>query len=926
MTPHWHTQPVDAVLKTWSTAESGLAAEAAAERLQTHGPNELRERRGKGPWRMLAGQFTETMVLILILAGVLSAFLGKLTETTAILAIVILFGVLGFIQEHRAERAMVALRQLAVPAVRVRRDGQVGEVPACELVPGDIVLLEAGNAVPADLRLVEAVQLKIQEAALTGESEPIEKNVEAIPDPGLPLGDRRNMAYLGTSVTFGRGRGVVVATGMHTELGRVATLIQDVAPQRTPLQRRLDQLARTLAAAGALAAALVAAGGWWSGEPLADMFLTAVSVAVAVVPEGLPAVVTITLALGAQRMLRRNALIRKLPAVETLGAVTVICSDKTGTLTENRMTVTVVDAAGERLDLMETLRRSRPSVTAAECRTSAAWDVPAPIRLALAAGALCNDAVLRADAGPGCFSAIGDPTEGALLVAAARTGVMPDRLQAAAPRVAEVPFDSNRKRMTTVHRWAGDIPDALLPFKEAELAAFTKGASDGLLSLATEVWTAARPEPLTQAWRDRIHAASERLARDGMRVLGVAFRPLRAPVDSINAELLERDLTFLGLIGLMDPPRAAVRPAVATCRAAGIRPVMITGDHPLTAGAIARDLGMAGSPEAVTGEALNRMGPSELAAIVEEVSVFARVSPEDKLRIVDALKQRGQVVAMTGDGVNDAPALRKADIGVAMGITGTDVAKEAADMVLVDDNFATIVDAVAEGRTIYANLMRFVKFSLGGNLGKVLVMLAAPLFGIHVALRPLQLLWLNLLTDGLMGLGLGVEPAEADAMQRPPRPPDAPVLDTAAKVHIGWAGAVMAVAALGLGAAYFEPLQPEDTTWQTMIFAALGFTQIGHALGLRASGHPGFAVAANPLMAVLTLATLVLQLAAIYLPFLERFFGLVPLAWEDLGLAFAMGVLTWAGVKIERAFLRGRKKTAAGTAGGDLMNLQRPEN
>jgi len=911
MTPHWHTQTVDAVLKTWSSTGSGLAGAAAAERLRTHGPNELEERRGKSALRMLAEQFASAMVLILMAAGTISAFLGKFVETTAIFAIVVLFAVLGFLQEFRAERAMAALRRLAVPVVRVRRDGRAAEVPAREIVPGDIVLLEAGQAVPADLRLMEAVQLKIQEAALTGESEPVEKTTEPIPDAGLPLGDRRNMAYLGTSATYGRGCGVVVATGMHTELGRIATLIQEVPAQRTPLQDRLDQLARGLAAAGGLAAVLVAVVGWWSGEPLVDMFLTAVSVAVAVVPEGLPAVVTITLALGAQRMLRRNALIRKLPAVETLGAVTVICSDKTGTLTENRMTVAVVDVAGERLDLLETLRRQRPSVTADECRASAGWNVPLPIRLTLAAAALCNDAVLQATGGPDCYTALGDPTEGALLVAAARTGMFPDRLQAAAPRTAEMPFDSIRKRMTTVHRLAGDLPEALRPFQASEPVAFIKGAADGLLELTAQVWDGERPEPLTDAWRARIRTASDQLARDGMRVLGVACRFLNGPAASASAEQLERELIFLGLIGLMDPPRSAVRPAVAVCRTAGIRPVMITGDHPLTAVAIARDLGMADRPEAVSGDALNRMGPSDLAAVVEEVSVYARVSPEDKLRIVDALKQRGQVVAMTGDGVNDAPALKKADIGVAMGITGTDVAKEAADMVLVDDNFATIVAAVEEGRTIYANLMRFIKFSLGGNLGKVLVMLAAPLFGINVALRPLQLLWLNLLTDGLLGLGLGVEPAEADAMRRPPRPPEAPVIERADRVHVGWVGVVIAAATLGLGVAYFDPAQPENATWQTMIFAALGFTQIGHALGLRAAGHSSLSVAANPMLAVLTAAALALQLAAIYLPFLDRFFGLTPLALPDLGLAAAMGVLTWVGIQVEKRL----------TASGRLRSL-----
>ena len=905
----WHTKPVEDVLRHWSTAEAGLAAAEAAARLKTHGPNELTQRRGKGPLAMLWEQFTETMVLILIAAGVISAFLGKGTETAAILAIVVIFAVLGFVQEYRAERAMAAQKQPAVPVVRVRRNGGLREMSARELVPGDIVLLEAGNAVPADVRLLESAGLRIQEAALTGESEAVEKTLDAIPEAELPVADRRNMAYLGTSVTCGRGSAVVIATGMKTELGKIAGLIQDVAPEKDPLQQRLDRIGQALAAAGGIAAVLVLLVGWWSGEPLADMFLTAVSVAVAVVPEGLPAVVTITLALGAQRMLRRNALIRKLPAVETLGAVTVICSDKTGTLTENRMTVTVADAAGERLNIMENLRRRAPTVTADECRISADWDLPLPIRLALAAGALCNDAILTSDAGPGCFHAIGDPTEGALLVAAARCGMLPDRLQAAAPRVAEVPFDSNRKRMTTVHRLApgGAVPDALIAFKGTGQVAFIKGAMEGLLGLSTRVWAAEQPELLTDALREQIRATNDGLAQAGMRVLGVAFRPLEVAPSAASAGDIERDLTFLGLIGLMDPPRAAVKSALATCKAAGIRPVMITGDHPFTAVAIARDLGIAERPEAVTGEALSRMGPSDLAGLVDRVSVYARVSPEDKLRIVDALKQRGQVVAMTGDGVNDAPALKKAAIGVAMGITGTDVAKEAADTVLLDDNFATLVAAVKEGRVIYANILRFIKFSLGGNLGKVLVMLAAPLFGINVALRPLQLLWLNLLTDGLMGLGLGLEPAEADTMRKPPRMPDAPVLDRASRVHIGWVGVVIAATTLGLGALYVNPAQPEDTTWQTMIFAALGFTQIGHALGLRASGRPVLSFRSNPIMAALTLVTLALQLGAIYLPFMDRFFDLTPLSLKDLGIAFAMGVLTWAGVQVENLIKNHRR-------------------
>jgi Ca2+-transporting ATPase len=565
------------------------------------------------------------------------------------------------------------------------------------------------------------------------------------------------------------------------------------------------------------------------------------------------------------------------------------------------MTVSVVDAAGERLNITETMRRHQPSVTEEECRLIELEPLPKPLSLVLAAGALCNDAVLKPDARAGCFHALGDPTEGALVVAAAQAWMFKDALQAALPRIAELPFDSERKRMTTVHRVAdrNALPEPLQVLPDRNHVSFTKGAVDSLLDVTTTVWTDGHPEPLTPEWRSRIQAANDELAKGGMRVLGVALRFL----DSLPRDLsqdLEKDLTFIGLVGLMDPPRAAVRPAVETCKRAGIRPVMITGDHPLTAVAIAHDLQMADSPEVVTGEALNRMTEGALEETVDRVSVYARVSPEDKLRIVTALQRRGQVVAMTGDGVNDSPALKKADIGVAMGITGTDVAKEAADIVLLDDNFATIVAAVEEGRVIFDNLLRFIKFSLGGNLGKVLVMLCAPLLGINVALRPLQLLWLNLLTDGLMGLGLGVEPAEADAMNRPPRRPGSPVLDKPVRIQIAWVGGLIGVLALGIGAVYFDPENPQDSTWQTMIFMTLGFTQIGNALGLRATGSSALSPTSNPFMTILTLVTIGLQLAVIYLPFMKRFFGLVPLNLQDLGICFGLGVLVFVVVRIER--------------------------
>jgi Ca2+-transporting ATPase len=901
----WHSRTAAEVLNALGASEDGLSAEAAAERLKTHGLNELTAHRGMGPLFMLRRQFSEIPVLVLIFGALTAAVLGKVAETAAILAVAVLVAVLGFIRAYRAGRSGTALQQPAMPAVRVRRGGGLRAMPARDLVPGDIVLLKSGQAVPADVRVLECASLRIEEMALTGESEAVAKTAAAIPQSDLPFGDRRNMAYLGTSVTSGHGQAVVVATGMKTELGKIATLIQEAATRKTALQQQLDRIARALAAAGGIAAGLVLPIGWWSSEPLLDTLLTFAKVAVAVVPEGLPAVVVLTLAFGTQRILRRNGLIRKLPAVESLGAVTVICSDKTGTLTENRTTITIVDGAGERLNFVGTLRHRLPCVTADEFHLDARWNVPVPIRLALAAGALCNDAVLQPGDGPTRFHASGDPTEGALLVAAARSGMLPEHLQSAAPRISEVPFDPTRKRMTTVHRLAGagSLPDAWFPFPGGGHVAFSKGAAGGLLGLSTQVWLKERPEPLTDSLRERIRALNDDLARSGMRVLAVACRILATGPPPASGAELERDLTFLGMIGLMDPPRSGVKPAAAACQAAGIRTVMLTGDYPLTAAAIARDLGIADRPKVIDGPTLNRMGPSDLAEAVDRVAVYTRVSPEDKLRIAAALQQRGQVVAMTGGGAHDAPALKKADIGVAMGATGTQVSREAAHMVLLDDNFATLVAAVEEGRVICANLLRFITFCLAGNLGKLLVLLAAPLAGISGALGPLQLLWLNLLTDGLMGVGLGREPAEAGTMRQPPRSARTPVLDRAARRHVGWAGVGMAAAVLGLGSLYGDPARPEDTAAQTMIFAALGFIQIGHALGLRTPGRPVFSWRPNPAMALLTLATLVLQLAVIYIPHLGGFFGLTPLPLKDLGLALGMGVLAWVCVQVEKRML-----------------------
>ncbi len=905
----WHTLTVDETTTALEVdIESGLSEEQVAVRLAQYGPNELEERGGKSPWLILWEQFTNIMVLILIVAAVISALLGKATESIAIAAIVILFALLGFFQEYRAEQAMAALRKLAVPVVRVLRGGQRREISATDLVPGDVVLLEAGSTVPADLRLVESANLRIQESILTGESEPVEKETVAYDTVNMPLGDRRNMAYMGTVATYGRGTGIVVETGMRTELGKIADLIQDVDTGPTPLQKRLDQVGKALAVVGVIAAGLVLLIGVLLNEPLDEMFLTAVSVAVAVVPEGLPAVVTVTLALGAQRMLKRNALIRKLPAVETLGAVTVICSDKTGTLTENRMTVTVIDVAGHSLELTGTSQEQpMPALSSpASNQPLALHEQPPAIGLTLAGGALCNDASLQPDPETGRYTVIGDPTEGALLVAAAQAGLDPEALVDTLPRVAELPFDSERKRMTTVHAYPEELLDTgalLQPLTyEAPYLSVTKGAVDGMLDISSYIWTAEGVFPLDSEWRARIQEANEAMAQNGMRVLGVAYRWLDSP-----SEVIEADLVFMGQTGMIDPPRPEVKDAVATCTTAGIRPIMITGDHPLTARFIAYDLGISENGRVKTGLMLDDMSEEEFFQVVDDVSIYARVTPANKLEIVDILQQKGHIVAMTGDGVNDSPALKKADIGIAMGIAGTDVTKEASDMILLDDNFATIVAAVEEGRVIYDNIRKFVKFSVAGNIGKVAVMLLAPLvLGMPVGLLPLQLLWLNLMTDGLLGLGLGVEPAEKGTMQRPPRDPQAGIFSDGLGIHVAWVGALVGAVALLSG---WLTLDRPGDTWQTMMFTTLAFLQVGQALASRSSRSSFFSqgLTTNPLLLGMAVLTIVLQLVVIYAPFLKQFFGVIALSTNDLLLAAGLGSIAFFAIEIEKWILRRRE-------------------
>jgi Ca2+-transporting ATPase len=893
---NWHILDTNAALTELEASyENGLTTNQAKVRYSQYGANELVERSGRTPLQIFWEQITATMVLILIGAAVVAGLLGDYKNTISILAIVILYALLGFIQEYRAEKAIAALKKMSVPNVRVLRDGVLKEISARELAPGDIIQLETGNVVPADVRLIEAVNLRIQEAALTGESEPIEKHTASLSGEDLPLGDRRNMGYMGTIVTQGRGLALVVATGMNTELGKIADLIQQVKQEDTPLQKRLDQLGKTLAIIGVAIAALIFVLGLLRGDEIRHMLLTAVSVAVAIVPEGLPAVVTITLALGAQRMLERQALIRKLPAVETLGSVTVICSDKTGTLTENRMTVVVLDIAEHALDLTEEIGRD------GTLRATRGLGTPAQSSLSLAAigGALCNDAKLI-DTGDDRYHTIGDPTEGALVVAAAKMGYWKSALDSSFPRAAELPFDSERKRMSTVHHLGQYDPEILsgLEVGDTRYIVFTKGGVDGILDIASHIWVNGKSEVLDSSWRAKIEASNERLAKKGMRVLGVTFRLMNVIPEIIQTDL-EQNLTLVGLFGMIDPPRAEVKDAVAICRAAGIRPVMITGDHPLTALEIARQLGITDNGRALTGVELEKLSFDELKNVVDEVNVFARVAPEHKLRIVRALQEKGHIVSMTGDGVNDAPALRKADIGVAMGITGTDVSKEASDLVLLDDNFATIVAAVKEGRTIYDNIRKFVRFSVAGNIGKVLVMLIAPFLGKPLPLLPLQLLWLNLLTDGLLGLGMGVENAEADTMKRKPYSPTEGVFSRGAGAQTIWVGVLIGALALGLGSWYYFTDKPE---WQTMIFTSLAFMQVFQALASRSAKDSLFKTGlfSNPLLAGMALLVVVLQMMVMYIPGLAHFFEVLPLKWHDLSIAISAGLVVFVVMEVEK--------------------------
>src|SRR5690242_1818467 len=894
--PEWHEWEAQAVLRHLGVDPCrGLSAAEAAHGFAQFGPNEITATDAKSPWLILRNQVSGLMAVILIAAAAASAILADYKDSAVILAIVFLNVALGFSQEYKAERAVSALKKLARPIAKVRRDEQIQQVPAVQLVPGDIILLEAGDVLGADCRVVESANLHAQESALTGESHPVRKVSGPCRAANVPLGDRRNMVYLGTFITAGRGLAVVTATGMSTELGRIAGMLRSVTREQTPLQRRLSHLARRLAIAALAIVAVIFVLGLLRGENAKVVFLTAVSLAVAAIPEGLPAVVTIALALGSQRMLRRKALIRSLAAVETLGSVTVICADKTGTLTENRMAVRIIQLPDRSIEFAR-IAHGGPMARHTEFQRPGT----APL---LVATTLCNDAIARFESDEAAAVTTGDPTEVALLLAASRFGLTKASLEPAMPRVAEVPFSSERKRMTTIHALTGlsRLPEevrAELQGLDTPWVAFTKGSVESLLNVCDSVLAGGKVHALDESWRQRLLGSNDELSFQGMRVLGAAIRHLQSIPPEKREASVEQRLTFIGMIGIMDPPRAEVASAVATCRAAGVRLIMITGDHPLTARHIAHEVGMDGGESVVSGAQLEGLSETQLRELAKTARIYARVSPEHKLKIIAALQENGHVVAMTGDGVNDAPALKKADIGVAMGLVGTDVAREAADLVLLDDNLATIVSAVGEGRVIYDNIRKFVKYISTTNSGEIWVMFLAPFLGLPLPLLPLQILWMNLVTDGLPALALTVEPSEPDTMRIPPRSPGESIFAHGVGRHITWVGLLMGILSLGAGYWYWHA---RDASWQTVVFTALTLSQMAHVMAIRSERPALWAdFMTNKSLLAAVLVTSALQVALIYCGALQDIFGTAALSLPSLMLSFLPAVVIFCAVELEK--------------------------
>jgi Ca2+-transporting ATPase len=919
----WHTQPVARTLNQFRTnTDNGLTTAEVQRRLDHYGSNEIQEENGRNDWQILLDQFQDLMLLMLIGVAFVSGILDLINlrstglsegeipfkDTIAILSIVILNGLLGFLQESRAEKALAALKRLSSPQVQVLRDGQRVEVDAPNLVPGDIVFLEAGDQLCADGQVIEASNLRIRESALTGEAHPVHKCPQ---NPGLakdtPLGDRVNLVFTGTEVLQGRGKAVVVKTGMETELGKIAHMLQSVGNEPTPLQQRMDQLGRILVTGSMILVAIVIAigvlqTGWSRIQELVEVSL---SMAVAVVPEALPAVITVTLALGTQRMVRRKALIRKLPAVETLGSVNTICSDKTGTLTQNKMVVQEVEVVqhswlvtgdgyqplGDFLDLQQ--------------QPIQAENYP-ELQILLTACVLCNDATLSQNGGTQ-WQILGDPTEGALLALAGKAGLNQQTLNSKIQRVAEFPFSSERKRMSVICR-VGALADQ--PFPNSEFMMFIKGSPEFILERCQSYQHGNEIVPLTTTAREQILQTNNQMAGKALRILGFAYKPLTEIPPAEAEETTEQALIWLGLVGMLDAPRLEAKQAVTKCLQAGIRPIMITGDHQLTARAIAQQLGIAGEGDYVlNGQQLEHLSQQELEREVEQVSIYARVSPEHKLRIVQALQKQGKFVAMTGDGVNDAPALKQADIGIAMGITGTDVSKEASDMVLLDDNFATIVAATEEGRVVYSNIRRFIKYILGSNIGEVIVIATAPLLGLAgVPLTPLQILWMNLVTDGLPALALAVEPAEPDIMKRPPFSPKESIFARGLGTYILRIGIIFSIITITLMVWAYNSGQESGNpnAWKTMVFTTLCIAQMGHALAVRSQERLTIEINlfSNPYLLASVVMTTLLQLMLIYVEPLRKFFDTELLTLEQLLICLGFSSLMFVWIEVEKLFIR----------------------
>lgn len=912
LTVTWHSLSTEETLQRLETPSAeGLTTQEAQRRLAQYGPNELQEKARRTYLQMVIEQLRSFVILLLLGAAIISAILGEPVEAIAIIAIILLNTILGVVQESRAEAALAALKRMAAPDSQALRDGKRITVPAPQLVPGDIVFLEAGYYVPADVRLIEAVNLRVEEAALTGESVPVQKNAAATLEPGASLGDRKNSAFMGTVVNYGRGKGVVTSTGMHTQLGLIATMLQAVQEEQTPLQKKLDQLGKTLGYAALIVCGLVFAVGLIESANAIDinliigLFMIAVSLAVAAVPEGLPAVVTVSLALGMQEMIKRHALIRRLSSVETLGSATVICSDKTGTLTQNEMTVTRVWADDTMIKVTGQGYTPVGDFLLGDKKVDLV-QYPS-IRTALWLGVLNNDAVLEEseiEDGSHEFRMVGDPTEGSILVAAYKAGGMSKELNKAYPRTNEIPFDSDFKRMVTVHSVSAPRFEDLSPLKDGDAencnVIAVKGAPDVVLKLCKFYAPISGGEPvlLTEEKRRKILGANDEMTREALRVLGVAYRMIKVLPEGANREELEEDLVFVGLIGMIDPARPEVAPALDTAYKAGIRTIMITGDYPNTARAIAESIGLLRSSDQVlTGAQLEAMSDKELKEEVKKTDVYARVSPEHKLRIVNALQANGEVVAMTGDGVNDAPAIKQADIGISMGITGTDVAKDTADMVLTDDNYVSIVSAVEQGRIIYSNIRKFVYFLISCNMAEILIIFLPTALGFLILpeltteqlspLAPIQLLWLNLVTDGAPALALSTEKGDPDIMDQPPRAPKEPIINR----HMLW-GVVtqtIAISAVTLIAFWVGLHHNGDSVLsnlefaETMAFVTLSTSELIRAFTARSERYPvlKLGIFSNKWMNLAVLASLVMVLLVVYVPFLNPIFKTKPLGWEQ---------------------------------------------